>query len=284
MKEPQIIQGIKCYAPELAHSSEDYPAGHAEKLYKIEAEHFWFRSRNRVLQYLFGKYLGRHEPRKILEVGCGTGFVLHGLARFSNFKLSGAELFIEGLEFAQTRLPNVDFVQLDFRDTPFAAEFDAVGAFDVLEHVEEDEQMIASAYTTLKPGGYFFISVPQHMWLWSTQDDTAFHKRRYSRREMKKKLQAAGFKIRFVSSFVFTLLPAMLLSRLRRKKSRNTKLSPGAEYSYDELQLPWALNALLNLIMHMDEFLIRLGVSLPAGGSLIVVAQKPQVAALDKKG
>lgn len=269
-----IIDGIPCYAPDVAHENTDYPHGHFEKLFSIERKNFWFCSRNRVIQYLFQKYLGARDTHKVLEIGCGTGFVLHGLSRFSEYELTGAELHLAGLAFAKKRLHHVHFIQMDFRSTPFREEFDAIGAFDVLEHVEEDELMMKNAYTTLKPEGFFFISVPQHMWLWSTQDDAAYHKRRYSRKELMCKLKKAGFSVKFVTSFVFTLLPAMALSRFLKRNKPGKVLPKGMEFSYHELELPWVLNAALSICMRLDEFLIRLGCSLPIGGSLIAVAQK----------
>lgn len=266
-----LIDGIKCYSPTAAKYNTDYNSEHYDVLFNIESNNFWFRSRNRLIKYLFSKFLGGIHGAKVLEVGCGTGYVLKGLLRFKSLRLYGAELNIEGLKYAKKRLPEVEFVQLDMRYSPFEDEFDAVGAFDVLEHIDEDELIMKNVYKALKSKGLFFISVPQHMWLWSTQDDTSCHKRRYSRKEMIEKLKKAGFSIKFVNSFVFTLLPLMLISRLRMKKK---KLISTTKYNYDELTLPTFLNKVLECIMFVDEFLIRIGLPLFIGGSLLVVAEK----------
>ncbi|MEK7524335.1 MAG: class I SAM-dependent methyltransferase [Patescibacteria group bacterium] len=270
--EPKVINGIPCYAPELAHENKDYPADHFEQLFKLEAKHFWFRSRNKIIQKLLTKFLPPHKTSKILEVGCGTGYVLSGLSKFPNYRLTGADLHIKGLIFAKKRLPQTPFVQVDFRRLPFYHEFDAVGAFDVLEHIEEDEEAIKSAHQALKPHGFFMITVPQHRWLWSQQDEAAYHKRRYTRRELCEKLKKNGFTIRFSSSFVCFLLPLMLISRLRQKK-----ISAGhkeREYNYDELRISRFINVILRCVMRMDEWFIQHGISLPFGGSIIIVSQK----------
>jgi SAM-dependent methyltransferase len=68
-------------------------------------------------------------------------------------------------------------------------EFDTIGAFDVIEHIEDDVGAMREIYRALKPGGGFMIIVPQHMFLWSRVDDLAFHKRRYARRELTAKLE-----------------------------------------------------------------------------------------------
>ena len=252
----------------------DYAAEHFEKLFVLESGHFWFRGRNRIIQSMLKRFVGDKKKVKMMEIGCGTGFVLSGLARFPHFELWGSDLHAEGIACAQKRLPKAHFVQIDFRKTPFKEEFDVVGAFDVLEHIDEDSAVIHNVHTTLKKDGYFVITVPQHRWLWSTQDTTAGHKRRYSRNELTHKLRAEGFSVRYVSSFVTALLPIMLISRLRRKKKAKNHLLPGQEYSYDELNLPRWLNLCLEMGMWIDEFFIRRGLSLPFGGSIIAVAQK----------
>lgn len=270
--QPKVINGITCYAPELAHEYKDYPADHFEKLFELETKHFWFCSRNRIIQKLFSKFLSPAKPANILEVGCGTGYVLSGLSQLPHYRLTGADLHIEGLLFAKKRLPQTPFVQVDFRHLPFHHEFDAIGAFDVLEHIEEDEEAIQSAYKALKPHGFFILTVPQHRWLWSRQDEAAYHKRRYTRRELCEKLKKNGFSIRFISSFVFTLLPLMLASRLRHKKKITHP--EGLEYSFDELRIGCFLNWMLECGMRLDEWMISRGISLPVGGSLVAVAQK----------
>ena len=110
------------------------------------------------------------------------------------------------------------------------------------------------------------MTVPQHAWLWSAADDQAHHQRRYSRAELRAKLERNGFKVRFCSSFVFTLLPLMYLSRRRR---RPTAQGRRRAESLPELSLPAPSTGVMELVMRLDEWLIAAGVSLPAGGSLL---------------
>lgn len=271
--QPVEIDGIACYAPELAHSDQDYPAEAYARLVELEANNFWFRSRNRVIRNVFRKYLPQPTPARVLEVGCGTGFVLSALRAENRFELVGAEQHLAGLVYAKRRLPDVTFVQLNARALPYRSEFHAVGAFDVLEHIDEDEDVMANVYSALQPGGLFVITVPQHAWLWSSADEHAHHKRRYTRADLVAKLQRAGFELRFCSSFLFTLLPLMYASRLRRKQATDQRQA--AEQSYDELALPPIVDKLFSAAMRIDELLIAAGISLPAGGSLLAVVQKP---------
>jgi SAM-dependent methyltransferase len=268
-----VAEGIRCYAPELAYLNSDFPSEQFDSLYEAEEHNFWFRARNRIIQDRFRKAGFQDKSASFLEIGCGTAYVLKGLeSQFPQLELSGSEIYLSGLVFARKRLPNAEFVQLDATKMPFESQFDAVGAFDVLEHIEADVVVMQNAHKALKGDGRFFITVPQHQWLWSAADDVACHKRRYSRREIEEKLRSAGFEVEYVSSFVFTLLPLMYLSRLRSKGKKASDLTQ--EQIMAELRLHPLINGMFSFAMRIDEWLMRLGVRLPAGGSLIVTARK----------
>ena len=83
----------------------------------------------------------------------------------------------------------------------------------MLEHIDEDEAALAAINRALRPGGGLIVTVPQHRWLWSETDRFSGHERRYTRRELRAKLAAAGFEPRLVTSFVSVLLPVMMASR-----------------------------------------------------------------------
>jgi SAM-dependent methyltransferase len=268
-REPVIIDGIRCYAPALAQGSADYPVELYDRLCRLEAGHFWFQARNRIILRIFRQYLAGQVRPRVLEVGCGTGFVLQRLAAEGRYQLIGLEEHLAGLRHARGRLPAVEFVQADARDLPYEAEFDAIGAFDVIEHIGEDGAVLASIHHALKPNGIAVLTVPQHKWLWSATDEQAMHKRRYTRRDLSAKLAAAGFALLRCTSFVTALLPLMYLSRLAKRRQ---PASPGAELY--ELDISPAANALCSAAMRIDEALIGMGVSLPAGGSLLAVARK----------
>lgn len=272
----KLINGIKCYAPELANENSEYPKDVFKILFKAESTNFWFTSRNKIIQHLFKKYLGTNN-KKVLEIGCGTGYVLKGLQdSFSNYELVGSEIHLEGIKFAKERLPNVDFIQLDATNMPFENLYDAVGAFDVLEHIDQDVKVIQQVKKALKKGGLFFISVPQHQWMWSINDDIAFHKRRYRRKELEEKLTNNGFEIVYISSFVFVLFPFMYFSRLFKPKKCNEITDKIIVKEMNELQLDPLLNSVFSFFMRIDSFLIKQRISLPFGGSLISVAKKTE--------
>ena len=265
---PTVMDGYDSYAPEFAHDGGGFKADYFVNLARLEEENFWFRSRNQLISGAIGTYC--KDFKSMLEIGCGTGYVLSGLSqKFPDSRLLGSEIFIAGLGFANERLPSAKFMQMDGRNIPFEREFDVIGAFDVLEHIKEDEKVFRQIYQALNPDGFMIITVPQHAWLWSSLDEYACHERRYANAELIQKIGDAGFRIIRNTSFVTTLLPAMMISRLFQKKLDEKQLDPLAELKIS----PW-LNSLFYQLLSAERMLIKSGINFPVGGSRLVVAKK----------
>jgi SAM-dependent methyltransferase len=265
--EPKRLGGYLAFAPELAENSERFDASSFGRLAELEPGSFWFRSRNRLLCWALEHYFP--DAKNLLEIGCGTGFVLAGIRKeLPRLTLRGGEVFSAGLRLAADRLPGVDLFQMDARQIPFESEFDVIGAFDVLEHIEEDELVLSQMYQAVRKGGGILLTVPQHSFLWSKIDEYSRHMRRYSISELKAKVERAGFKMLRATSFVSLLLPLMLIARLKQRPA-NREFDPTAEF---KLSAP--ANYLLERVMDAERAMISLGVSLPAGGSLLLVAKR----------
>jgi len=265
---PGQVEGFDAYAREFAFDGGGFKADYFANLARLEDANFWFRARNELILWVLGEYCRDFES--YFEIGCGTGYVLSGVSRwFPQVKLHGSEIFVSGLEFAAARLPAVKLMQMDARKIPFKAEFDVIGAFDVLEHIEEDEIVLAQMHAALNPEGFILLTVPQHAWLWSVTDEYACHVRRYAASDLHTKIERAGFRILRSTSFVITLLPAMMASRLIQKKVSSQEFDATAELKIS----PW-LNSLFYKMLGAELWAIKMGLNLPIGGSRLVVAQK----------
>ncbi len=204
-----------------------------------------------------------------MEIGCGTGFVLMAIKNaLPNLKVAGSELFSDGLAFANQRVSNSELYQIDAEKNPFYDEFDVLGAFDVLEHIADDRKVLAELNAALTQGGGLILTVPQHPGLWSRFDEKSRHVRRYTRTGLLKKISCSGFQTIFVSSFVTLLVPFMIADRW------NVKADSKASETPEDAIIPAILNFFFELVMILELILIRIGISLPIGGSLIVVAIK----------
>ena len=248
-------------APELAAgdgTDADYPF---ELLIEAEASHFWFRHRAALIADTIARYFPA--ARSFLEIGTGAGGVLVEIRRrLPSLRPVGSELLLRGLREARVRLPGVELLQMDARRIPFTSEFDVIGAFDVIEHIDDDEAVLRRMHAALVPAGGIILTVPQHPWLWSAFDTFSHHRRRYTRRELVGKMAAAGFDVVRVTSFTSFLLPLLVAARLLRRQTTTLQR---------ELAVPAAVNRALLGVGALERAAIRAGMPLPMGGSLMAV-------------
>jgi SAM-dependent methyltransferase len=230
----------------------------------VEERHWWFVGRRAIIDRIL-RSLDLPAEAKILEVGCGTGGNLRLLARYG--AVSAMESNDEARALAAARglseprpgrLPD---------DLPFEGEqFDLVCLFDVLEHVDDDGAAMRALRDRLAPGGRIFITVPAYQWLWSDHDQVHHHKRRYTRRALRKLAQDSGFTVSYGSYFNCFLFPLAVAVRLLRKLLR---LGPG-----DDTALPGrSVNGLLTSIFAAEGYLLP-RFSLPVGLSILLVARR----------
>lgn len=236
------------------------PAGFAA-LNTVEPGNYWFEPRNRLIVGLLDKYFP--SAQSFMEIGCGTGFVLTAIRNSRPWKrLYGTELHAEGLVFASRRLGDTaSLVEVDARNIPSEISSDVVGAFDVLEHIPEDEAVLQGIAKSLKSGGGLIVTVPQHKWLWSEEDVRACHVRRYTDRELATKVERAGFRVVLSCSYTSLLLPLMLVSRMRKKQDQG-----------NEFAIPPKLNAALRAVQQAEVTATLSGLRFPLGGSRVMVA------------
>lgn len=248
----------------LPETTGGYDADIFERLAPLEDASFWFRGRNRIVTEVV-RNLSRPGDR-VLEIGCGTGYVLRALVQECGLIATGSELYAEGLAFARRRVPEATLIELDASQMEFDRAFDVVGAFDVLEHIEDDLSILRGMRKAVRPGGHVVLTVPQHRWLWSAADDYAHHVRRYRRGELHQRLLEAGLTPIRTTSFVTFALPAMVLARWRER-------NPSADSDpLAALVPPAPINRALEISINLECRLIRHGINLPVGGSLLIAA------------
>lgn len=264
---PASEHGIPVFAPELAREISGYESALFEGHGGEEAERsFWTSARSSLIVWALATYAPG--AKRFLEIGCGTGGVLRRIeSAFPAMQCIGAEALIDGLRAAQSRVSRTSVMQFDATQIPFADEFDAVGAFDVLEHIPDDNSMLRAMAASIRPGGSLILTVPQHQWLFGPADVSAKHERRYDRFGLKAQVERAGLRVRCATSFVSLLFPAMASVRLVSKWR-------GGEYDSAEEFKIGPLNNVFTRVMAAERWTIRKGMRWPFGGSLLVVARK----------
>lgn len=257
--------GFVQLAPALDDVDEGFSLDSYDILQSIESDHFWFDARNRLIGWLIKRFAAN--SARALEVGCGTGYVLYALrAALPTARLAGSELHTLGLVHARRRHSGaVELFQMDARFSWLSEALDLVGAFDVLEHIDDDNLVLRELHRMLVPNGVLIATVPQHPWLWSSVDEQSHHHRRYAVGELAEKARAAGFDIRYQTSFGALSLPLMVLDRWRTRKAGTETASAAVSDN---------INRILKVIFWMEHVVRQIGMPLPFGGSTVIVGVK----------
>jgi len=233
-----------------------------DRMAELDERHWWYRARREVLDALIRRVVRPPKNAQILEIGCGTGHNFAMLAEFGH--VDALELDDQVRSFAEKRLGRaIMSAPLPKLAGVPKRGYDLIGAFDVIEHIDDDAAALASIATRLKPGGKFIMTVPAHAWMWSAHDVVNHHKRRYSKRSLRRLIKGSPMRLESIGYFNSLLFPAAIAERLASK-------ARGKEDA--DLKLPAApLNTALERTFAAERHLVG-RVPLPPGLSLYAVA------------
>ena len=190
---------------------------------------------------------------KVLDVGCGTGYIVKKL---NCYGLDNSKEAIKGCS-GKVKLG-------DATNMPYGSEkFDTVFALDVLEHIGNDTLALEEIYRVLKHGGSAVITLPAFKFLWGVSDNLGEHYRRYTLGEITRKAERARFtvirKTYFNTILFLPIFLARMLERLIRVKSENN--------------MPQFLDKLFFKIFNLEYHLLKF-TDFPFGVSCLVILQK----------
>jgi SAM-dependent methyltransferase len=223
--------------------------------------HWWYRGRRRVLRATLDG-LALPSPCAILDAGCGSGRTLDELTDYGD--ACGVDLSPEAVN--ATRARGHEAYRAEVGDLPFRdASFDLVTCLDVIEHTPDDRHTLDELRRVTRPGGVLLVTVPAHPALWSAHDEVNQHYRRYTRRALIDAAVETDWAVAKSSYFNAALLAPAAVVRLARR---------GAGSARSELSLtPRVLDRVLEWPSRAEAALLRSGVRLPVGLSLLTVLQ-----------
>lgn len=185
--------------------------------------HWWYEGRRHLVTLLLDGRLG--PGSSVIDVGCGTGDNLGVLETVAGGPVTGVELSSHAIRRAPagpigTRVGIALAEYLPYRD----GAADLVTSMDVIEHLDDDAVALAEYHRVLRPDGWLLLTVPAYRWLWSVHDETAAHRRRYSRPQLEAVVAGAGFVVErstYFNSFLVPPAAALRRTPLRRFASEN---------------------------------------------------------------
>jgi SAM-dependent methyltransferase len=185
------------------------------KLAELEDDHWWYRER----RHLLAKAISGLTPGRAIDIGAAGGGNTRVL-RQHGWDAVALEYGADGAEVAHGR--GLATIRGDATRLPLAdASLDLVVAFDLLEHLVDDDAAVAEVRRVLKPTGTYLVAVPADPRLWSDHDEAVDHVRRYTREGLVDLLDRGGFEVTDVRSWNVLLRPVVAM---RRKSSSGSDL------------------------------------------------------------
>lgn len=185
-----------------------YPDDGNDACLEVEDDSYWFAHRNACIL----EVMRIHPPSgAVYDIGGGNGFVSLALqaAGHDTVLVEPGRGALNAAARGVTRIVHATLEDADFA----AGSLDAAGAFDVVEHIEDDHAFLGKIRRLLRPGGRFYCTVPALECLWSDEDIRAGHFRRYSRETLAAVLHASGLRVEFLTPIFSWLTVAVFLHR-----------------------------------------------------------------------
>ena len=232
-------------------------------------DHFWFKWRFNALFRLFkALHCELDKERKAIDVGCGPGLLRKQIEEATKWSVDGTDLCLPAL-LKNPKLRG-QTVYFDIKDElpQFEEAYELLFLFDVIEHVEKTEELLAAALKMLKPKGLMFINVPALPSLHSAYDEAAGHLRRYTRESLQKSLASLPLEVVALRYWGFNLVPLLILRKLFLSVGKKSK----EEIIKSGFKPPNALvNFVLDKLGYLESSLIG---EPPLGTSVLLAARK----------
>lgn len=244
--------------------------------YHAERKHWFFRARNAIIMSHIEELIGDRTDLKILNVGVATGHTSELLSRYGTVK--SVEYDTECYQFVKETLPELDLIQGSIMELPFEDDsYDLVCAFDVIEHIEDDQTGVNEMKRVCADDGHIVITVPAFMSLWSHHDVINHHFKRYRKNEIKT-LISDDQNIEYLGYFNFFLfIPVWLFRRLNNFFSFHKQKAIDDDTAGSDLDYfngDGLISKLLYRVLSSELSMIRRRVVLPFGVSVLASWRK----------
>lgn len=150
-------------------------------------------------------------PKVIVEIGAGSAFFLSK----ASVLFPEADCIAVDPYYDINNFPKYKNLSYSLKIPNKQA--DLVMLIDVLEHVEDDLELLTHASNSANKGSKYIISVPAFKFLWSGHDDFLGHKRRYKVKELSELIESAGLKVEDCGYLFGGIFPGVVLFRFIKK-------------------------------------------------------------------
>ena len=216
-------------------------------------KHFWFAARKEILISVINKLLKGKNNLNILDIGSLDGYISNGLTKFGVVTIA---------DKYPDKINSIGVMYCDIENNiNIPGNLDLILLFDVLEHIENDTNALRNMHNALKIGGNLILTVPAYQFMFSKHDKDHGHIRRYTLKQIKKKLLHVGFEINRISYFNSILFPLIFIYRFLFPEKNSLGLPPKF------------INNILYRLFLSEKLLLNL-LNIPFGLSILSIAKK----------
>jgi len=128
----------------------------------------------------------------IMDVGCGVGYGSYILAQEFGFHVIGIDVSEEAIEYGRVHYshPKITRLALDLKYIEAPKEIHAVVAFEIIEHIEEDKELLTKLRTF---SNRLIGSVPNEAVIPHALANNKDHFRHYTREQLVELLASSGW-------------------------------------------------------------------------------------------
>lgn len=246
-----------------------YPDDGNQVCLAVEDASYWFAHRNACILEAM-----RLLPPcgELWDVGGGNGYVSMAMQK-AGYRAVLLEPGPGAFNAAKRGISRV--VHSSLEDAHLArASIAAIGAFDVIEHIEDHAAFVAIIHDLLRARGRFYCTVPASNVLWSAEDVHAGHFRRYTAGSLSRLLRAAGFEIEFLSPLFCWLIFPVLILRAIPYRMGVIRRNPSQDKARSDHTLPGRLARMIGKCHAWELGRLARRSPLPCGTSLLCVARR----------
>jgi ubiquinone/menaquinone biosynthesis C-methylase UbiE len=203
----------------------------------------------------------------IWEVGAGNGSMALKLQEYGTNVIC-VEPLLNGAKFLNAENLKAYCCTLDQLNLP-ANSINAIGVFDVLEHLDDPSTLLKEIYRVLVPNGFLLTTVPAGQYLFSDFDTSIGHFRRYNRKKLVTELKQSGFsctKIRY--QFFLLIIPVFFARTLRYKLGIKNKTPEIMKTNKNQKKMLNKFSRIIDIFLELES-----KVRLPLGFSLIAISK-----------
>ena len=229
---------------------------------RLFQQHWWWRSREKVILKCIQQYAGERRDLQILDIGCGDGLFFDALSEFGDVR--GVEI---DDRIVDPEGPHYDLIHVGAFDQSYQtnAPLSIVLMLDVLEHLQHPEECLSHALNLLADDGIAIVTVPAFNWLWTQHDEINQHYIRYNKRSFADLANESRMHIDRCEYFYQWMVPAKIAVRMKER------MFPSEPRPAD--LPPAAINCCLQLLCQCERQLVG-WMKLPFGTSLLAIGRR----------